>query len=138
MPAALLQRSRTESKNLVFVHIAGTSFWRLLCYSLFQLRSKPDPDISDGITAQQQAILRNSTSSMASVHGFVRIIRRTGNVRKSLGLLSLALVNFIGFVLAGIFSSRVTSATSDVLLKPTNCGRWWAFSFDHKLVWHQS
>lgn len=67
---------------------------------------------------------------MSSIRGFTKITIRSKNVRKNLWLLGLACVNFIGFLLAGIFSSKVTSATSDVLLKPTHCGRWWEWSFD--------
>ena len=109
----------------VFVHIAGASFWRLLCYLIFRLRSKPPANSEqDDVKNQQQAVLRNSTSSMSAVRGFTKIIIRSKNVPRNISLLGLACVNFAGFIMAGIFSSKVTAATSDVLLVPTHCGRW--------------
>ena len=106
----------------LFVHISGASFWRLACFIIFRARSRPELD--DEIALQQQRVLRNTQSATGALRNVLRIVLRSRNLRKSAWLLFLAGLNFVCFFLAGIFSSRVTSTTSDVLLKPTHCGRW--------------
>ena len=112
----------------MFVRIAGNHFWKLLCYLAFHTlpqASRP----SDVPWRQQRAVLRNSYSAMDAVVKFCRIAvasKRTARptLIAPLLLAVTAILNVVGFILAGIFSSAVTRAQSSVLLRPAVCGNW--------------
>lgn len=106
----------------LFVHVAGASFWRLTSFAIFWCRAHPDVD--DIVVLQQQTVFRNSTSAISSLRGFFKISIRSRDRKKNLIAILWAAINVVGFLAAGILSSRVTSTRSDVLLKPTLCGQW--------------
>ena len=114
----------------LFVRVAGNHFWRILCYSAFQFRSTTEPQ--DGLHHQLQAILRNNVSDFVALIDFAKTGRAWGlrpkakNALFRAGIFGLLAFLHIGaFAVAGIFSSRVTQTSSDVLLIPSsNCGTW--------------
>lgn len=108
----------------LFVHVTGASFWRLASFAIFYFRSHPDLD--NIVILQQQTVFRNSASAISSLRGFFRIAIRSRDWKKNFPVILWAGINLIGFLAAGILSSRVTSTRSDVLLKPTHCGQWTA------------
>lgn len=113
----------------LFVQLAGSHLWNLICFLVFLARSTSDPQ--HVLHHQQQALLRTKASSLSLTWQFIstawRWRREFGEnkiLRSSLLLLLLGLVHGAGFILASIFSSSVASvATAEVLLKPTSCGQ---------------
>ena len=113
----------------LLVRIAGNHFWKLLCYVAFHTFPIPKDATPKISWRQQRAVLRNSYSAMDAATRFGRIAlgskRRAERMpRGPFVLLTTALLNVIGFFIAGIFSSAVTRTESAVLLQPSNCGRW--------------
>ena len=113
----------------LFVRFAGACFWRLMSYGIFQIRAHPDLQIMARL--QEQIVLRNSPTSISALRNLIFIpMRSRSGVRKSnIALICAAAINMMVFLVAGILSSKVTGTRSDVLLVPTNCGRWWDWDF---------
>jgi hypothetical protein len=93
---------------------------------LFRLSSN---EHVDGLHYQHQAILRNTSSGVTASWQFIRTgwaWKKTGvksPLFRSFGFSAIATVNFLAFTIAGVFSSWVTSSTSEVLLKHSSfCG----------------
>lgn len=109
----------------IFVQYTGGQFWGILRFILHQVRVSQRPQ--DGLYHQQQAFLRNQSSGAATV-GFVRgaLIWRTrarSPIRRSGFLAIIALVHLLGFLVAAIFSTKVSSASGDqVLIGSVACG----------------
>lgn len=111
----------------LFVSIAGGHLWTIFCYIVFQWRSVKQPP--DGLYHQQQAILRNASSDSQALWDLVKVSWQWRSKAKrpflrSSGLVLAALTSSVGFILAGIFSSYITSADSEVLLRSQICGVW--------------
>ena len=112
----------------LYVTLTGTHLWQLMCWITFHFRS------TGGHPAAQddplQTLLRNSDSSSAAASDFGFAAwrwRRTRSqeLRRSvIALHALAVVTMVSFLVAGIFSSKVTNTRSDVLLRSANCGFW--------------
>lgn len=109
----------------IFVQYTGGQFWGILRFILHLARVSQRPQ--DGLYHQQQAILRNQSSGAAAVD-FLRgtLIWRTraiNPIRRS-GLLGIiALVHLLGFLVAALFSTKVSSASGDqVLVESFACG----------------
>ncbi|KAF2084695.1 hypothetical protein K490DRAFT_10084, partial [Saccharata proteae CBS 121410] len=114
----------------LFVTLAGSSFWRIACFVLHFILSSHEAQ--DGLYHQRQAILRNAANGTTGIFHLLQVNwawRKKSN-RASLRILPLALLSIaisIGFGLAGIFSSRVSTAMgNEVLLTGKNCGRYTA------------
>lgn len=112
----------------LLVGAAGTSFWKIGCFFIHRYFSSKNA--ADALYHQRQAILRNSANSQS---GFVTLLntcwawRRTtiASFWRFLPAILFAIITFIGFTIAGIFSSAVaTSMGQEVLLKSSNCGYW--------------
>jgi hypothetical protein len=93
---------------------------------LFRIHSK---ELADGLHYQHQAILRNTSSGATASGQFMRTgwaWRNTGTkspIYRSLGYSALAIFTVLAFTVAGVFSSWVTSSTSEVLLQASAyCG----------------
>lgn len=114
----------------LFVHIAGSSFWRLSSFFLFRRRTHPG--LHDKSALQQQAILRNGSSAFTALRRLATaaVLARPRQMAQRWGLLTWAIVSFAGFLAASTLSSKVSFKRSNVLLEPTNCGRWWEFGFN--------
>lgn len=111
----------------IISRIAGEQFWQSLCYCLFQSRRLPA--VRDDANQEVRAVLCNSTSDGGAFWQLISIGTRgrgrawTAKVQLSMLVLAAA-INVIAFGAAGIVSSRVTSARSEVLLRPSHCGGW--------------
>ena len=131
----------------LFVGAAGKSLWRLFCYAIHQAVSQADV-LQDGFYHQRQAILRNSETSMQGAwqlfysiivwkrrylfigfainmptslikfsYASIRVLQR------GIPIIAAAVVLSCGFGFASIFSSRVSSgSTNEVLLSGRKCG----------------
>ncbi|KAK4444012.1 hypothetical protein QBC34DRAFT_309909 [Podospora aff. communis PSN243] len=128
---ATLTLTRQDSGVLIaflafFVALVGTRFWRIICLLLHWSFSKDSP--ADGVHHQRQAFLRNSPnpeSAFWTLAGMAVYWRRNAPQvwARVASLLGLALACLVGFVLAGGYSSRITTlVTSEVLLSGANCG----------------
>ena len=109
----------------IFVRLAGGQLWDILCYILFQTRSTRRP--KDGLFWQQQALLANKPSDGRAMFRFSALAlawrrKAARPMWRTMPLILTAVVHFILFVLAGVFSSRVTQSHSNVLLRSLYCG----------------
>ena len=111
----------------LFVRFAGSHFWDICRYAIFQYRSGVGP--KDVYHQQQQVLLRNTTADTSMLWNLVKITWAWRKITKrpflrSISLLIWATVQIIAFSAAGIFSSQVASAQPEVLLRGSNCGTW--------------
>lgn len=111
----------------LFVHMVGACLWRLICYGIFQFRAHPN--LQSSVQLQEQVVLCNSMSAVSGMRNLMLLIVRSrrGVPGSTSLLLFAATINLTAFFAAGILSSKVTTTRPDVLLSPTNCGRWWAY-----------
>ncbi|KAK1749413.1 hypothetical protein QBC47DRAFT_441931 [Echria macrotheca] len=127
---ATLTLTRQDSGLLIaflafFVALVGTRFWRIVCLILHWSFSKDSP--ADGVHHQRQAFLRNSSNPESALWTLTDMClswrRNATRVwSRLLPLIALALACFVGFILAGGYSSQVTTfGTSEVLLSGANC-----------------
>ncbi|KAJ9628419.1 hypothetical protein H2204_009256 [Knufia peltigerae] len=109
----------------IFVRLAGSHLWDLLCYAWFHARQTTGP--RDGLYHQQQALLRNNLSDnraiwQFSAAGYAWRNKVPGSIRRTIPFLFTALIYFLSFSAAGIFSSNVASVQSTVLISGPVCG----------------
>jgi hypothetical protein len=107
------------------VAAAGRSFWTIFSYIAHQSRCTDSPQ--DAQFYQQQAILKNSASSLGAAWKFARISFSWRKHERSRGsstiiFIPIALFLAIAFGVASIFSSQVTKdAGLEVLINSPNC-----------------
>jgi hypothetical protein len=114
----------------LYIAFAGSMFWRLSSYILHQISSS-DAE-RNTVHRQRQVILRNTGNIAAIWALFTLPFRRQQqqqNLQRSilvcLPYTALALLCFVGFILAGLFSSRITTAVGPfVLARGSLCGSW--------------
>ncbi|KAK8112477.1 hypothetical protein PG984_013003 [Apiospora sp. TS-2023a] len=109
-----------------FIAFVATRFWRIFCF-IFH-RSFSSPTSAQTMHRQRQIILCNSSSPESGLVSLTLLLwswRRLG-VRRLFGLVltTLFVVVFVsGFVVAGSFSSRISSdVRNEVLLRASHCG----------------
>lgn len=96
----------------LFVTTVGSSFWRLVCFVTHtNLSTRTD---QDAIYHQRQAILRNADTSLVGVQHLLRLAwswrRKSHSMWLRLGpLIGISILLTIGFYVASIFSSQVSS-----------------------------
>ncbi|KAI9812584.1 MAG: hypothetical protein M1827_004573 [Pycnora praestabilis] len=117
----------------LFVRMVGSRLWSILKFVVHQSRSSRHP--RDGLHHQQQAVLRNTSSSISTIWQLLKTcFFWRSHARKpflrSLPLILPALLHLIAFVVAGIFSSRVATTTGEVLIRGGQCGIWNDPNFD--------
>ncbi|KAL9113386.1 MAG: hypothetical protein Q9227_002427 [Pyrenula ochraceoflavens] len=109
----------------LFVRMAGSQLWSLICFALHQVRSSRVPQ--DGLHHQQQVLLRNSASQNRTL---LELLRTSWSWRRNakralprcLPLILLAVAHSAAFALAGLFSSRVATVLDEVLVRSEYCG----------------
>jgi hypothetical protein len=111
----------------LFVTLAGTNFWRIACFVIHSALSSKLP--KDAIHHQRQAILRNAATATSGLWSMLwlgwayRRVSPRQHLRRTLPLLTVSATTVLGFSVAGIFTSRITTVMGDqVLLKGRNCG----------------
>lgn len=118
----------------VVARSAGQSFWNIASYIIHQARSKAG-GTHDTLHYQQQAILRNSGSSLGAAWKFAGVSFSWRKHERSkwwqfwrsrtLFLILTPLIIFAAFTVASLFSSRVTNSIStEVLIHSPDCGFW--------------
>lgn len=112
----------------IFVGIAGNSFWRIACFIFHSRSSSKEPQ--DALYHQRQAIFRNSTTAQdaawslaCAMRAWSRPSRTTHPYRRLFPAATSAVIICVSFTIAGLFSSNVTSKTSnEVLIRSNTCG----------------
>lgn len=114
----------------MYVRTAGRQLWNIIRFAAHQTSAARNRYEEEAPFLQQQAILRNTSTSMTA--GF-KLASTSFAWRKSAPtsakrahkLMILALLHSLVFALAGLFSSRVTKAgRQDILITGGNCGEW--------------
>ena len=112
----------------LFVRFVGGQLWSVITFLASRACSTAEP--RDALYHQQQAVLRNTSQpvdlvwSMLKLAWFWKGFASKASTR-TLSFVTSSLAYIAAFALAGIFSSRVSSANSEVLLLPNNhCGFW--------------
>ncbi|OAP61564.1 hypothetical protein AYL99_03767 [Fonsecaea erecta] len=122
--AALLTSSLT-----LFITLSGGQLWTIIRFTLHQLQALPKPKDSRELHNQQQLILRNATTDLATMRLLLNLVwayrwgKRKGSSR-SIQIASLALIHAIIFMVAGAFSSTFLNAGPSVLSRSDRCGVW--------------
>lgn len=121
----------------LFVRFVGGQLWSVLTFLTSITRSTTEPQ--DALYHQQQAILRNTSQpqsvawAMLKLSWFWKGSAKKANVRALVFVFS-SLAYIAAFAVAGIFSSKISSINSEVLLLPTQpCGVWpypWYKNYD--------
>ncbi|KAF2269673.1 hypothetical protein CC78DRAFT_612033 [Lojkania enalia] len=110
----------------LFVSWAGNQLWSLLTYLTYQLYASNEPQST--FRRQLRLLLR---SHIAVTHFLWRVVktswvwrRHTRDSESVLGLplIVMATLHVAAVTLAGIFSSRIMTTTSEALIRSTCCG----------------
>jgi len=109
----------------IFVQISSGFFWRILCFSLHQIRSTSANQ--DGLYYQQQALLRNAASGFNALLGLTKVgwawrSNSRSVLWRSLPLIIITAIHVVCFHVASLFSSRVITTSDEVLVLGKNCG----------------
>ncbi|CAK4034500.1 Hypothetical predicted protein [Lecanosticta acicola] len=117
----------------LFVQLAGVYSWQILSYIFFNLKTSPQR--TDDLTQQHLAILRNVASDFGTLWELVKASWKARHshprpYRRILYILASAFLHGLGFTIAGIISSRVTTTTSEALLRSNICGTWHTPPYD--------
>lgn len=112
----------------LFVKFVGGQLWSTLTFLASIKRSSPRPE--DGLYHQQQAVLRNTSQPTVFVWDMLKLSwfwkgTATKSRARTLGFIASSVAYIGAFAIAGIFSSKVASNNSEVMLVPVaNCGIW--------------
>lgn len=114
----------------IYLGFVGAAFWSIIAFLIYQLMAGKLP--GDGIHHQMLLILRNTSSPLSAAREFAMVAYywRTVELRPRLMaplLLSLLpLIIGVGFIVAGIESTRISAGESkinEVKIKAENCGQ---------------
>lgn len=109
----------------LFVQTSGSFFWRILCFSLHQIRSTSANQ--DGLYHQQQTLLRNAVNGSNALWELTKVgwawrSNSRSVLWRSLPLIIITTIHVVCFAIAGLFSSRVITTNDEVLVLSKNCG----------------
>jgi hypothetical protein len=111
----------------LFVTMSGGQLWTIVRFALHQARASNRYDALGGLHNQQQVILRNATTDVATAHLFIRLAwswRRTAvkPFLSSMVIVLLAMSHAVFFMVAGAFSAALANAGQSVLSRSPYCG----------------
>jgi hypothetical protein len=109
----------------LYIRFTGSQLWNILGFILHQHRSTIRSQ--DGLHHQLQALLRNALADTVTIWETVKLTyswrpKTNSAFRKARLVLFFATVNWIGFSVAGIFSSRVALVGNLALRNEGTCG----------------
>ncbi|KLU91505.1 hypothetical protein MAPG_10023 [Magnaporthiopsis poae ATCC 64411] len=110
----------------LFVSVAISHLWSIVCFIIHQIRSTPQP--RSGIHHQRQALLRNNTTAAWTAWVLIKLAwtwrGKARGVAGGTAVLVPISVLFVAFIAGmSILSSRIQLINSDVLLTGQECGR---------------
>jgi hypothetical protein len=111
----------------VFVTMFGCQLWTIVCFVLHQARASHRHKTHGVLHNQQQVILRNATTDIATAHLFIRLAFswwKTGvkPFPSSMVIVLLAISHAVFFMVAGAFSAALANAGPSVLSRSPFCG----------------
>ena len=121
----------------LFVRLAGGQLWAVLAFLSAFSRATAEPQ--DALYHQQQAILRNTSQPATVLWSTLKLLwfwkgTATKARTRTAAFIFLGLTYIAAFGVAGIFSSKISSPDSQVLLVPSDlCGLWpfpWLHLYD--------
>ncbi|THX66567.1 hypothetical protein D6C98_02783 [Aureobasidium pullulans] len=118
----------------IYIQIASSGSWKIVQFIIHQIRASKQNDDEDALFHQQQIILRNSSSPLSALTDLLSMAwawrRFAASFKRSIVLVLLASVHFAAFAIASLYSSRISSLSSQhMLVESSNCGTW-SFSGD--------
>jgi hypothetical protein len=106
-----------------FIGLVASRFWSILALILHRVYSSSN---RDALYHQRQAILRNSGSAELALWLFSKLAwawRKSQSLRRTVPMMICALTSMVAFIIAGGFSSQISSGiANEVLLDGQNCG----------------
>jgi hypothetical protein len=111
----------------LFVAMSGGQLWTIIRFTLHQVRASSRSESIKIIHNQQQVVLRNATTDIATAR-FMLMLAWSSPKKLSLAvstcmtILVLALFNAAFFMVAGTFSSKLIDAGPSVLTRSPHCG----------------
>jgi hypothetical protein len=113
----------------LFVAMSGSQLWTIIRFTLHQIRSTSQPQNRSKTHNQQQVVLRNATTDIATARLMFYIAwssRRNARdaIAACMTILILAGLNAIFFMVAGTFSNSLVNAGTVVLSRSPHCGYW--------------
>lgn len=121
----------------LWVKFVSSHLWAVVTFLTSVVRSTAEPQ--DGLYHQQQATLRNTSGPLSVSVDMLKLLwfwtGKAINVKTRTFTLALpSLAYAAAFAVAGVFSSKIASNDSEVLLVPVwNCGLWpypWEIEWD--------
>jgi hypothetical protein len=113
----------------LFVAMSGGQLWTIIRFTLHQLRANASPETTSKTHNQQQVVLRNATTDIATARLMLYLAwscrkNARGAIATCITILVLALFNAAFFMVAGTFSNTLINAGSTVLSRSPFCGVW--------------
>ena len=111
----------------LFVTMSGGQLWTILRYTLHQIRASDKSRTLSMLHNQEQVVLRNATSDIAAARLLLELAwsSRKNAVKSyhaSTGIMVLAVIHFVFFLVAGTFSASLANAGQAVLSRSPHCG----------------
>lgn len=111
----------------LFVTLAGGQLWTIIRYTLHQIRASDKSRTLNMLHNQQQVVLRNVTSDLATARLLLNLgwswpKNAVNPFQRGTGMVLLAVTHFIFFLVAGTFSARLANAGPTVLSRSPYCG----------------
>ena len=99
--------------------------WSVVCFAVHQVRSSGSPQ--SGLHQQQQAVLRNSSTSARVLVLLIKVAwawkdKRINAMRGSLPLIALAALHLVVLAVSTVLSSQIVVTGDEVLLNAGVCG----------------
>jgi hypothetical protein len=113
----------------LFVAMSGGQLWTIIRFTLHQIRASSRSEMFDMAHNQQQIVLRNATTDVATARLMLNLAWASReNARKVMitcvTIFILAILNATLFMAAGTFSNTLIDAGSEVLSRSPHCGLW--------------
>jgi hypothetical protein len=109
----------------IFVRWTGNQLWSVIAFLAHQSRSTSAT--CDVLHHQQQVLLRNTAGNIEAILDFLKLSRRwkskiQGPLRRNVVFILIALLHWLLFSAAGIFSSKFTVTGDEALIRGGDCG----------------
>lgn len=111
----------------LFVTVAGSQLWTIMRFTLHQVRASRQPTNCLQLHNQQQLILRNAPTDLATVPLMMKLAWASWKSTRRpfsypLLIATLAISHVLLFMLAGTFSNNLVNAGNSVLSRSHHCG----------------
>jgi hypothetical protein len=113
----------------LFVAMSGGQLWTIIRFTLHQIRAASRSQRFDMTHNQQQIVLRNATTDVATARLMLNLAWASReNAKKAMAtcitIVILAILNATLFMAAGTFSNTLVDAGPPVLSRSPHCGLW--------------